>query len=378
MTAILSAGGLQGSSSSLVDTRLVTIDGETKVSTQKLRSNYLTTNTFHWTNEHYTISSNNELIFNDTNMRLSNVTAENYQSSGYSLQKKFRMIRKKFEYATGGAYSQNFAHATCFRTKVTSKKANSSFIVKMGLNGEGSGTHDWIMYPVRSFIDTIAMNTTDWDHNVARHLNNGENPNSTYEYYCFGYTNPGMYSSEINDYNITPIQTATMEFIDSPNVAANTDIWYSLVLMSSGDNTFYVNSVADTGWRYNMTSSPYYGYQQSSSIIIGTGQTSTIYSMVWNDVNVYYAGSLSGGGPPTFPYTTGGFTYYLGNLRDSSSSQFSSYYRYEILRTPEGEGFTSSINEDYKTGTSYVIIEEIDGHNLVQSESSGIYEYRFS
>ncbi|NDB78504.1 hypothetical protein EB155_01445 [archaeon] len=377
MSGTLITGGIQGSTVSLTDTKKITIAENHRLHTDYLRTSTLNCNSFAFQNDIYDVA-NNQIILKNPDHYFKHIDQTKYHQPGLSVQKKIRTIRKKFQYTTGGAYSQNFAHATCFRTKITSKKDNSAFIVKIGLNGEGDSTHDWIMYPVRGFTDTTSMNITDWDHNVARHLNNGENPNSTYEYYCFGYTNIGAYSNEANDYNITPIPTATMEFIDTPNVSANTDIWYSVVLMSSGNHTFFVNSVADSGWRYNMTSSPYYGYQQSSSIIIGTGQTSTIYSMVWNDVNVYYAGSLSGGGPPTFPYTTGGFTYYLGNLRDSYSSSLSSYYRYEVLRTPEGEAFTTSISEDYQTSSSYIMIEEIDSRNLITSESSGIYEYSFS
>lgn len=158
---------------------------------------------------------------------------------GAIIQRKVKMIKTDFTYSTGGAYNQYFAHATCFRTKITSKGNQSVFYVRMGLNGEPATTHDWIMYPVRSLIDTTSMNIVDWNHDIARHLDDGENPASTYKYYCFGYTNIGNYPD--TNYDSTPIQTATMEFIDTPNVAAGTDIWYSLIMMSSGNHTFYVN-----------------------------------------------------------------------------------------------------------------------------------------
>jgi len=187
------------------------------------------------------ISFNNNtskiILENDTKLKSNN--SDGISSSATLIQRKLRMITSDFDYPTGGGYSQNFAHATCFRTKITTKKDNSVIIIKMGVNGEGNTTHNWVMYPVRSFIDTVTMNITNYDHNIARHQNDGENPNSTYEYYCFGYTNPGAYND--GDYDSTPIQTATMEFIDTPNVSAGTDIWYSLVLMCSASATFFIN-----------------------------------------------------------------------------------------------------------------------------------------
>jgi len=183
-------------------------------------------------------ASSNTVTLND-NFKLEGVNSNSIVYPGATVQRKMRMIKTDFDYPTGGGYYQNFAHATCFRTKITTKENNSALFVRMGLNGEGNATHDWSMYPVRSFVDTTTMNVVDWNHNVARHLNDGENPSTQFEYYIFSYTNPGNYPD--GNYDSTPIQTATMEFIDTPNVSAGTDIWYSLILMYTGSNTFYVN-----------------------------------------------------------------------------------------------------------------------------------------
>jgi hypothetical protein len=183
--------------------------------------------------------NNTRTLTLQNNSKLKSDNSSGISTGGSPVQRKWRFIKTDFPYSTGGGYNQNFAHATCFRTKITTKKNNSVMLVRMGLNGEPGNTHDWVMYPVRSFIDTTTMNITNWNHNIARHIPDTEGPTSTYEYYNFGYTNPGAYND--GDYDSTPIQTATMEFIDIPLVAAGTDIWYSLVLMSSGNHTFYVN-----------------------------------------------------------------------------------------------------------------------------------------
>lgn len=181
---------------------------------------------------------NNQMSFNDA-FTLNGHRSDFINYPGAIINRVVKMIKTDFTYSTGGAYNQNFAHASCFRTKITSKRQGSAFYVRIGLNGEPGSTHDWVMYPVRTFIDSGSVNVVDWDHDIARHLDDGENPSTTYKYYCFGYTNPGNYPD--TNFDSTPIQTATMEFIDTPNVAAGTDIWYSLVLMSSGNHTFYVN-----------------------------------------------------------------------------------------------------------------------------------------
>ena len=157
---------------------------------------------------------------------------------GATIQKKMRMIKTDFNYSTTAGHYQNFAQLSCFRTKITSKKDNSSFYVKMGINGEPS-EHNMVVYPVRGISNTDNMNIADWNHNIARHLNDGENPSSQYEYYCFGYTNIGNYPD--TDFSSTPIQTATMEFIDTPNFSAGTDIYYTICFLSSAASTFYVN-----------------------------------------------------------------------------------------------------------------------------------------
>jgi len=164
-------------------------------------------------------------------------------SPGATIQKKMRIIKTDFSYSTTAGYYQNFVQLSCFRTKITSKKDNSSFYVRMGLNGEPT-TYNMTIYPVRGISDTNNMNIVDWNHNIARHLNDGENPSAQYEYYCFGYTSPGNYPD--TDYSSTPIQTATMEFIDTPNFAAGTDIYYTICLISDSAQTFYVNRTVNS------------------------------------------------------------------------------------------------------------------------------------
>ena len=185
----------------------------------------------------YINSTNKEFKFNDS-YKLSVSNTLNFTSSGSILQRKMRMISTDFDYSTLGGYNEYFAQAECFRTKITTKGNNSGINVRIGINGE-STAHNMITYPVRSFIDTSVINTTDWNHDIARHIDDNEAATQQYQYYCFGYTNIGNYSDA--DYSSTSIQTATMEFMDMPNVPAGTDIWYSIIFMSDSAQTFYVN-----------------------------------------------------------------------------------------------------------------------------------------
>lgn len=242
MASVLSIEQIQGLETGNNSHRIDVSDGHT------LAANNMTTTTLYANNLSvdyggdepfisYNPSTNQMNFASDFTINGSRSDFLNYP--GAIIQRVVKMIKTDFTYSTGGAYNQYFAHASCFRTKITSKQPNSAFYVRMGLNGEPNSTHNWTMYPVRSLVDTGSVNIVDWDHDIARHLDDGENVSTTYKYYCFGYTNIGNYPD--TDYNSTPIQTATMEFIDTPNVAAGTDIWFSLVMMSSGNHTFYVN-----------------------------------------------------------------------------------------------------------------------------------------
>ena len=218
----------------------------------------------------YINSNNKEFKFNDS-YKLSVSNTVNFTSSGSILQRKLRMITTEFDYSTLGGYNEYFAQAECFRTKITTKGNNSGINVRIGLNGEPSD-HNMITYPVRSFIDTSVINTTDWNHDIARHIDDNESAAQQYQYYCFGYTNIGNYSDA--DYSSTPIQTAAIEFMDTPNVSAGTDIWYSIIFMSSAAQTFYVNRSVNASVTGNYERGVSYVYIEE---LDGTNLTTTSF-----------------------------------------------------------------------------------------------------
>ena len=166
---------------------------------------------------------------------------------GSTVQNVVRMVRSPFTYATGGAYYNYFAEVDCMRTKIKSRFDNSSFFVTMWLNGEPGSTHDWVWFPARNkldvpFIDAPQQGTNPdgWHTHFFTHQSTLGALSSQWRYYLgSGYTNPGTYNE--SDYSSTPMATRTMHFIDSPGYPAGTDIWYTNVLMSTGNHTFYVN-----------------------------------------------------------------------------------------------------------------------------------------
>jgi hypothetical protein len=177
---------------------------------------------------------------------------------GSVIQNKIRMIHSKHNYAVGGSYSMYY----------------SGFLVSFGLNGEGTSTHDWGLFPCRAigyakesnltspaFIDSDYEKGSIWDINIARYSDSAGKTQLSGEVGLSGiaypgfleylrfrdavYTNPGQYSSS-NDYASTSIQTCDVKFFDLPNIKKGEMVTYSLIVnTSSSDGTFT--------WRVNTT-----------------------------------------------------------------------------------------------------------------------------
>ena len=191
------------------------------------------------------IEENAPIKFNGDGVEFNAKTLPN---PGSTIQNVVRMVRSPYTYSTGGSRYNYFAEIECMRTKIRSRFDNSSFFVTMWLNGEPASTHDWTWFPARNTADvsfsdaplqTGTTDSTGWHTHFFTHEED-LNLNSEYRNYLgLGYTNTGNYNE--SDYSSTPIQTATMHFIDSPGYPAGTDIWYTNVMMSTGNHTFYVN-----------------------------------------------------------------------------------------------------------------------------------------
>jgi len=162
---------------------------------------------------------------------------------GCVVQTVCRMIHQDYAYSTGGAYYDYFAHLEIMKTRIVSKFDNSAFYVRMGINGE-SYDHNWTLFPARAVNATDNapleyQNYDQWDLDVARHWLGSEQASTQTQYYASGYTNPGNYAD--SDYNSTPIQTCTMEFIDVPEVIAGTNLDYTAVMQCNANYTFTLN-----------------------------------------------------------------------------------------------------------------------------------------
>jgi len=194
--------------------------------------------------------------------------------TGSVIQTKIRMIHSKHSYAIGGSYSRYMRKMDIFDTTIIAKEDYSGFLVSFGLNGEGTGTHDWGLFPCRAidyaketnltnddYINSDNFKNTIWDINIARYFDSASKTqmmgevnlskadySGYYDYMKYRdsvYTNPGQYSSS-NDYASTSIQTCDVKFFDLPNVKKGQMITYSLIVNSSGSNTWRVNDTADS------------------------------------------------------------------------------------------------------------------------------------
>jgi len=192
---------------------------------------------------------------------------------GSVIQNKIRMIHSKHNYAIYDGYYTYMTKMDIFDTTIVAKEDYSGFLVSFGLNGEGTGTHDWGVFPCRAigyakesnltnpdFVNSNYEKGSIWDINIARYFDSasktqlsGEIGLSTieYPYHLLNnrfrdsvYTNPGQYSSS-NDYASTSIQTCDVKFFDLPNVKKGEMVTYSLVVNSTGSNTWRVNTTAD-------------------------------------------------------------------------------------------------------------------------------------
>lgn len=165
---------------------------------------------------------------------------------GGTVQVVHRAVRNATTLGTRGNYDEFFAEVYPMRTKIKTRCDNSAFFVTMWLNGEGSNTHDWQWFPARSFKNVMyTAREGTWTKKMFTHrwTSSPENNdiNDFMGHYVNGYTNPNGWEAGYDNYDSTPICTASIFFMDRPQVPAGTDIYYTSVLMSTGDHTWFVN-----------------------------------------------------------------------------------------------------------------------------------------
>ena len=202
---------------------------------------------------HNKTDDNPSIIFKDNKTYLTSKVKPN---PGNVVNEVVRMVRKDFVYSTGGEQYEYFAEISALKTKITARCKYSAFYVTMWINGEFNNTHDWSWGPIRKIgngdftnmgyqSDSLYNDNSeiyDWYYDKFNANRDDDSPtNREWQFYNYWYTNPNGWEAGYSNYDSTPISTVSIHFIDVPGVEPGTDIWYSSVLQSTGNHTFYLN-----------------------------------------------------------------------------------------------------------------------------------------